>query len=126
MANLHAETLPTIADILSSSSAAFENRTADAGYNNTITKSIGGGFVAKYGRYVPPSEAETMRFVAENTSVKVPKVVSTMTEASLPGIFFMVMEFIPGATLQDAWDDLNMSEREGVCKKVRGYVDELR
>ncbi|RDW66951.1 hypothetical protein BP5796_09700 [Coleophoma crateriformis] len=62
---------------------------------------IGTKFAVKFGRAVSLVEAESMRFVASNTSVPVPEVFATFSDPQTK-INYIVMEFMPGQSLDIA------------------------
>ncbi|CAA7266305.1 unnamed protein product [Cyclocybe aegerita] len=64
-----------------------------------------------------------MRFVAENTSIPVPKVLKAW---STDGITFIVMDFIGGHDLWYCWSTLSIQAKERVFAQLKQYIGELR
>ena len=71
------------------------------------------------------SEAETMKFVRDNTSIPVPEVYNAYVEEKT-GNSVIVMEFVEGQNLDKAWANYTKAEQAHVVAQLRGYVDELR
>lgn len=86
---------------------------------------IDGRFAVKFRTSVSLSEAEAMRFISSKSQVPIPKVLSALSEPET-GIKFIVMEFVPGTTLQDAWDTLTAKEKSEIATQVKNSIDELR
>ncbi|KAL3415580.1 hypothetical protein V8F44DRAFT_629787 [Aspergillus fumigatus] len=62
---------------------------------------LSGELYVKYGRRVHLSEASTMRFVLQHTSIPVPKVLCAFTRS---GRTYIVMERIKGDIISNGWD----------------------
>lgn len=77
----------------------------------------------KVNRGVYGPEADNIRFIRNNTTIPVPRVVAS---ARGHGKSFMLMTCIPGEELEAAWPKLNQSQRDSVVQQLRGFVDELR
>ncbi|KAI1171204.1 kinase-like protein [Nemania sp. FL0916] len=71
------------------------------------------------------SEAETMRFIRNNTSIPVPEVYNAYKDEE-SGHTRIIMEFIEGVQLEEAWDTYSAVEKESVIAQLRGYMEELR
>ncbi|KAF8531339.1 hypothetical protein JB92DRAFT_3157801 [Gautieria morchelliformis] len=69
-------------------------------------------------------EAETMRFIAQNKSIPVPKVIDRWT--SQDGSEAIVMEWIQGNTLETVWPSLNDDQMSCLGEQLREYIHELR
>ncbi|KAK2734985.1 hypothetical protein FQN55_002313 [Onygenales sp. PD_40] len=70
-----------------------------------------------------PTETEAMKFVAANTTIPIPKVYETRwsdTDASQ-----IVMEYIPGQSLDKVWGKLTHDKRMSICHQLRGYLSQL-
>lgn len=83
-------------------------------------------FVVKYGGRVSFSEAETMRYVSENSDVPVPKVLGTMTDPNNANIQYIVMEFVEGQCLDVIWSDLSATEKDDVKFQLKAAVNSMR
>lgn len=68
-------------------------------------------------------EAENMRYVAENTTIPIPRVHEIQTH---DGVKSILMDYIEGQTLQDAWPGMIPSQRMSVTQELHGYVSQLR
>lgn len=73
-----------------------------------------------YGLFV---EAEAMRFVAEHTSIPVPKIYDVWASDDKFG--YLVMEYIEGDRLDKQWRSLTHDQKVTVMRTLRGYVDQL-
>ena len=86
--------------------------------------------------FLTAHEAETMRFVAQNTSIPIPKMIDHwpmshgtegiameyMQERPLKGI---VMEYIQGRPLATVWPSLNDDQKSHLVEQLQGYISEL-
>ncbi|RYP79237.1 hypothetical protein DL769_003060 [Monosporascus sp. CRB-8-3] len=81
--------------------------------------------IVKSGESVRMSEAETMKFVRDRTSIPVPQVYNAYTDEE-SGHVRIVMEFIEGNNLDEVWDTYTDTGKESVISQLRGYMDELR
>ncbi|KAK3306716.1 uncharacterized protein B0T15DRAFT_150781 [Chaetomium strumarium] len=77
----------------------------------------------KTGRDVHLTEAATLRFVAEKTSIPVPRVHCAFAHDNR-GI--IVMERVPGVTLARAWKSLSAADRDAIFEQLRSMINELR
>ncbi|KAI5464364.1 kinase-like domain-containing protein [Mariannaea sp. PMI_226] len=71
------------------------------------------------------AEAETMRFIRANTSIPVPEVQNAYRDDE-SGEVTIIMDFVEGQTLKDAWDEYSEAEQESVISQLRGYMAQLR
>ncbi|KAL1869713.1 hypothetical protein VTK73DRAFT_2954 [Phialemonium thermophilum] len=81
--------------------------------------------IVKTSRSVRISEATTMKFVRERTSIPIPEVYNAYTDEK-SGNVRIVMEFVEGDNLDEAWDRYTVEEKESVILQLRGYMNELR
>ncbi|KID93778.1 phosphotransferase enzyme family protein, partial [Metarhizium majus ARSEF 297] len=87
---------------------------------------IDGKTVAKTGENTRlAAEANTMRFIRENTNIPVPEVYDAYTHDET-GHVCIVMEKVEGQTLQEAWPSYDDADKETVVQQLRGYFNELR
>lgn len=79
----------------------------------------------KFGPHVTIDEAVTMRAVRKRLGHRVP----------VPEVFgwrvhqdkvFIYMELISGTTLQECWDNLNLSEKDSLCEQLGQILSALR
>jgi aminoglycoside phosphotransferase len=79
--------------------------------------------IVKTGPYVHLTEAATMKFVAENTSLPVPKVYSAFIHKKRA---YIVMERMQGDDLPRTWGNLPEESREKVFEQLKRMFQELR
>lgn len=79
--------------------------------------------LVKYGFQVDRSEAETMRFIADHTSIPLPKVHDCYSHNGLTHIF---MQFIEGEELASAWHSMSQQKKFRVVAQLQRYLKELR
>ncbi len=77
----------------------------------------------KYGDFQHLSEAATMQFIADHTSIPVPKVYCAF---SRKGRTFIVMERINGDYVGNAWLRRSKESREVLLQQLKGLVAEMR
>lgn len=65
------------------------------------------------------NEAAVLRFLTENTTIPVPKVYETTSTS-------ITMEFVEGSTLEEAWEDLSVTEATAIGEQLRDYLTQLR
>lgn len=65
-----------------------------------------------------PNEAMALRFIKANTTIPVPKVVSSDWDR-------ITMEYVQGQTLEKAWPVLTSEERSNIIVELRGYIAQL-
>ncbi|KAI0141778.1 kinase-like protein [Xylariaceae sp. FL1272] len=81
--------------------------------------------VVKSSTFIRLAEAETMRYVRARTSIPVPEVYDAYIDED-SGHTRIVMEFVEGIELEEAWDTYQDSDKESVIAQLKGYMDELR
>jgi len=77
----------------------------------------------KSGHYTHPSEASTMKFVAENTSIPVPKVYCSFVHNKRT---YIVMERIQGEMLIRGWKSRSKESQTKILEQLKTFVQELR
>ncbi|KAI0201968.1 kinase-like domain-containing protein [Astrocystis sublimbata] len=118
------EHLPTHEEVMSS-----EEYLASPIYGKKVTLvRVGRHYVAKYGALVQSIEGENMLFVAQRTSIPVPKVYAIYTYSTREnGIENMIiMEFIEGQTFYRSKGSLPNSKISLVVRQLRAQLEELR
>jgi hypothetical protein len=72
-----------------------------------------------------PTELEALEYVAERTTIPVPKVFRTYHDH---GRLYIEMEYIPGMDLQAAWLNglLSQEQKGDIVKMLASYVEQLR
>lgn len=86
---------------------------------------LDGKTIAKTGDGVNMSEAASLRYVRERTSVPVPEVLESYVHPET-GYACIIMEYVEGTTLDEAWPSYSDEEKDGVTRQLKGYLDELR
>lgn len=86
-------------------------------HGDTVTKLT--TYEHGFGANNTPNEALALRFIKENTTIPVPKVISSDWDR-------VTMEYIEGQTLRQAWPVLTPSERSEILDQLRGYIAQLR
>ncbi|RBQ70446.1 hypothetical protein FVER14953_12260 [Fusarium verticillioides] len=71
------------------------------------------------------AEAETMRFIRANTLIPVPEVQNAYRDDTT-GHTVLIMDYVEGKMLKDAWPAYSEAERESVISQLRGYMAQLR
>jgi aminoglycoside phosphotransferase (APT) family kinase protein len=87
----------------------------------------------KGGRGVFPSESQNMIFAAESLSLPVPRVHRTFM-ADVPGFakeqlvkaHFIVMDYIPGPTVDECWNSLEVDQRQSVAGQVAAMIEKMQ
>lgn len=82
-----------------------------------------GGLCVKYGRRIHLSEAASMRFIAQHTSIPVPKVICAFTRS---GSTYIVMERIKGDMLGKGWVRRSESSKQKLLSQLAEMICEMR
>src|SRR5579871_2534068 len=90
--------------------------------SNRVVYELDGKHVLKIGTG-NPNEAETMKFVRENTTLPVPEDIDYWTYDEKN---YILMEKVPGVTLESVWSTLSPEEKECILVQVKYYVQEIR
>jgi len=115
---MSADALPSEADIL-----ACTTLLSPRDHGDKVVK-LSDTLVAKYGA-LDPVEAETMKYVAENSDVPLPKVHRTLTNP-VTKYTYIIMDFVPGETLEDMLPSLTQPEKDDIAQLIKTAVDKLR
>jgi aminoglycoside phosphotransferase len=81
------------------------------------------GLCVKYGRHVHLSEASTMQFITQHTSIPVPKVLCAFTRN---GMTYIVMERIKGDMIGKGWVKRSEESKTKLLAQLAGMVREMR
>lgn len=81
--------------------------------------------IAKTGDGVNMSEAATLRYVRQHTSIPVPEVFESYVHPET-GYPCIIMEYIEGKTLDEVWSAYSGEEKERVIGQLKGYIGQLR
>ncbi|KAK2737298.1 hypothetical protein FQN57_000382 [Myotisia sp. PD_48] len=79
--------------------------------------------IVKSGPRVHLTEAATMRFVAQNTSLPIPKVYCAFVRKNYA---YIVMEKIQGEVIPKAWKSLSEEARRNILSQLKKMIQELR
>lgn len=77
----------------------------------------------KYGPHVHLAEASAVRFVAQNTSIPVPKIYCSFTHR---GWTYIVMERIHGTYLAQGWVHRSEESKAKILSKLKSLLQQLR
>lgn len=79
--------------------------------------------VIKHGTEIQLSEASTLRFLRNKTSIPVPKVYCAF---QLGKTKYIMMQHVRGKHINEGWVDRSTAEKEKLLQQLKGYFDELR
>ncbi|KFY56590.1 hypothetical protein V496_06686 [Pseudogymnoascus sp. VKM F-4515 (FW-2607)] len=79
--------------------------------------------IVKSGIWAHLTEAATMKYLAENTSLPVPKIHCSFVHK---GRAYIVMERIQGDVLPKAWGEKSEESRQNIFAQLRSMLEELR
>lgn len=91
--------------------------------SNGVCTPISRHKIIKCGRRVRLTEAATMKFIAENTSIPVPRVYCSFRHKDRT---FILMERIRGEDIPRAWKRLSEEGRQKMFAQLKAMIDELR
>jgi len=105
----------------------------DGDDGSSVLAKISPTMVVKFGSTVNPIEAKTMLFLAENTTIPVPKIhsvyihgpVATTLGVELPYDVYIFMEFIAGETLEKQWSQYDIETKSQIATELKGYMEQL-
>jgi len=80
-------------------------------------------FCIKFGESITLAEAHTLRFIAEHTSIPVPKVHHAFTHR---GKTYILMERIRGETMAKRWRSLSSMSKASIFNQLKQMIEELR
>ncbi|KAI9747698.1 MAG: hypothetical protein M4579_007411 [Chaenotheca gracillima] len=102
--------------------AAGRNIAPDAAA--TITQ-IDDSTVVKSGNSVRLAEAATMRYVAQHTTVPVPRVHHSYQDSTSSKVH-IVMDYVSGDTLEEVWPKLQEDEKSRILDQLQDILRQLR
>jgi hypothetical protein len=102
-------------------------------YGSVTVVSLSKSLACKGGRGVFPSESQNMIFAAESLSLPVPRVYRTFM-ADVPGFAkeqlvkaqFIVMDYIPGPTVDECWNSLEVDQQRSVAGQVAAMIEKMQ
>ncbi|KAJ5196300.1 hypothetical protein N7449_006779 [Penicillium cf. viridicatum] len=74
--------------------------------------------------HLRPQEGETLRFIAANPTIPVPKVHDIRWEDGK--VVALVIDYIPGKRLDESWDTLDSSQKLSIADELHSYMNQLR
>ena len=83
---------------------------------------IGLNTFLKASHHIDISEAETMKYIANNTSIPVPKVQQVWHQDE---VTYIMMVIVDGAELHYAWHDMSGRTKCWVVEQLKGYLGQL-
>ncbi|KAJ5113261.1 hypothetical protein N7456_001795 [Penicillium angulare] len=83
-----------------------------------------GNLVVKKGPDLRAHEVSNLRFIAENTTIPVPRVHDAQYEDGK--LTAIVMDYMPGKRLDKVWKTLNPDQKLSIAEQLRGYIVQLR
>ena len=89
--------------------------------------------VLKGGKYVAPAESQNMVFASETLHLPVPKVHRTFTaevprqqDEQLVKGHFIAMDYVPGPTVEECWDSLDLTHQQSVVAQVAAMIEVMQ
>lgn len=82
-----------------------------------------GNTCVKYGTEVHMSEAHSIKHVADNTSMPVPKVYCVFKRK---GLTYIVMSRVKGRPIGLGWKEKHDDSKKKILNQLKGYIQELR
>lgn len=97
----------------------------------TTLHSLGGRTIIRYDNNIVVKagdlrshEAQTLQFIATATTIPVPKIHDVHYEENR--IVAIVMDYIPGKRLDEAWDNLDSHQKLSIADELHSYMEQLR
>ncbi|KAJ5713444.1 Aminoglycoside phosphotransferase [Penicillium malachiteum] len=91
-------------------------------FDRTVT-GVGENLVVKSGK-LRSHEAQTLRFIAENTTIPVPNVYDVRWEDGQ--VVAITMDYMSGKRLDEAWETLDPDQKLSIAKELHSYINQLR
>lgn len=83
-------------------------------------------FAKRSRRHAVMREADALTFVSRWTTIPVPRVYDVFIDKSDADYGWLLMEYIPGVTLNTAWSRMNASQRQSVMLQLGDILRQLR
>ena len=80
-------------------------------------------YVAKYGTYVTENEGHALLFIERHLTIPAPRLYAMYREG---GKLYIIMEFIPGESLQILWPSLSKDDKQSIMTQLRCIFDKMR
>jgi hypothetical protein len=95
----------------------------DPDYHRVVV--VGEHYLVKYGRGVERREGDALRFIEHNLKIPAPRLYAMYREQS-SGRLYIIMEFLPGETLEKKWPALLEHEKTLITSKLRRIFNKMR
>ena len=76
--------------------------------------------------YKTASEAATLSYIREHTSVPVPRVIAYSSAENELGCEWILMEKVPGVALANVWSDIDLETKSRETRIIAGFVRQLQ
>jgi aminoglycoside phosphotransferase (APT) family kinase protein len=97
-------------------------RPAD-GYRRAVV--VGQHFLVKYGPTVDQREGDTLLFIEQNLNIPAPRLYAMYRDES-NGWVYIIMELLPGESLEKIWPTLGESDKALITGKLRSIFTQMR
>ncbi|GAB7354340.1 hypothetical protein MBLNU459_g4851t1 [Dothideomycetes sp. NU459] len=111
--------IPTIEEIVSS-----RNLLSAPDATSKVVK-IGDAFAVKFGGTTSATEAASLEYLSQQTNIPVPKIYASFADPET-GVYFIVMQYLEGITLEDASPSLSTQDKFDVISQIRDILLDLR
>ncbi|QKX61978.1 uncharacterized protein TRUGW13939_09134 [Talaromyces rugulosus] len=91
-------------------------------FGRTVVR-VDNNLVIKSGR-LRSHEAQTLRFIAANTTIPVPKVHGIRWKDGQ--VVAIVMDYVPGRRFDEAWATLDTKQKLSIADELHSYINQLR
>jgi hypothetical protein len=85
---------------------------------------VGQHFLVKYGSRTSQIEGDNLLFVEQNLRIPASRLYAMWQE--LDGVMYVIIEFIPGDTLESLWPNLTESNKTTIMKKLKSVFEQIR
>lgn len=84
---------------------------------------VGDNLAVKSGKNLRLHEAQTLQFIAENTTIPVPKVHDVQWGDGR--VAAIVMDYMPGQRLDEVWDTFDADQKLSIAKELNSFLSQL-
>ncbi|OJJ75748.1 hypothetical protein ASPBRDRAFT_51463 [Aspergillus brasiliensis CBS 101740] len=98
---------------------------ASAAKDRSRTIEVQNNQVIKAGITLYNHEVNNMRFIAEHTTIPVPKVHKVETDKD-GKVLKIYMDYMPGTSLDEAWSTMTEAEKRSVANDLCNYIHQMR
>ncbi|KAH7395041.1 hypothetical protein DE146DRAFT_68374 [Phaeosphaeria sp. MPI-PUGE-AT-0046c] len=95
-------------------------------HSSTLVVGVGSYFVVKHGQRVSEIEGQTLLFLEQyrSSSLVVP-ILYAMYRLPSKGDMCLVMQRLPGDTLEHIWSELDEEKKSDICTRLKSAIDHL-